>query len=218
MERYVELIEQRLGSKSRILIGIFGIPGAGKSTFSKLLLDELSVEAAIVPMDGFHYYKRELDSMEDPAEAHRRRGAPFTFNVDRFLDTLTMLRSGEPIACPSFDHKEGDPAEKAIVISPSCRVILVEGLYLGLKVGGWNRISALLDSLWMISIPLDIAMERVARRHVRAGIAKTIEEGEQRAQFNDREHALYIMENSKSADVTIVWDQVPSAMYTLLTY
>jgi hypothetical protein len=26
-------------------------------------------------MDGYHYYRRELDAMEDPAAAHRRLAA-----------------------------------------------------------------------------------------------------------------------------------------------
>jgi pantothenate kinase len=208
MERSLELIEHLLKSQSKVIIGIFGIPGAGKSTFSQLLVDALAVEAKILPMDGFHYYKRELDTMEDPVDAHRRRGAPFTFNVDKFIETLSKLRSGQEIAFPSFDHKQGDPVENDIVVSVSCRVIIVEGLYLGLQVGRWSEVSAFLDGLWMITIPLEIAMERVALRHFQAGITKTLEEGRQRADFNDKENAMYINEHSRVPDVIIPWNQI----------
>ena len=49
------------------------------------------VETRVVPMDGYHYYRKELDTFPDAAEAHRRRGAPFTFNANRFA---TELRQG----------------------------------------------------------------------------------------------------------------------------
>ena len=31
-------------------------------------------------MDGYHYYRSELDEMSDPELAHARRGAEFTFD------------------------------------------------------------------------------------------------------------------------------------------
>jgi pantothenate kinase len=51
----------------------------------KILKDNHDINAAVVSMDGYHYYKHQLDKFEDPKEAHARRGAAFTFNADRFV-------------------------------------------------------------------------------------------------------------------------------------
>ena len=44
------------------------------------------------PAPGFHYYRRELDAMPDPAAAHARRGAPWTFDAAAFLACLRAVR------------------------------------------------------------------------------------------------------------------------------
>jgi pantothenate kinase len=56
-------------------------------------------------MDGFHLYKRELDAMDDPAEAYKRRGAPWTFNPTKFFTLLHAVKAGGAHTAPSFDHK-----------------------------------------------------------------------------------------------------------------
>lgn len=51
-------------------IGIAGIPAAGKSylcsNLQQLLQEEHGINALVVSMDGYHYYRSELDQMEDP--------------------------------------------------------------------------------------------------------------------------------------------------------
>ena len=91
----------------------------------------------MVPMDGFHYYRSELDQMPDPALAHARRGAAFTFNARAFMDCVRRIMAASPadgpIAVPSFDHGRGDPVEGDIVVEPHHQLIIVEGLYVLLR-------------------------------------------------------------------------------------
>lgn len=82
-------------------------------------------------MDGFHLYRRELDEMPDPAEAHRRRGAPWTFNPGALLEVLKRCRDGEVVHAPGFDHRVKDPVEGEIVVGEGIRVVVVEGGYSG---------------------------------------------------------------------------------------
>ncbi len=42
-------------------------------------------------MDGFHYTRAQLDAMQDPAYAHARRGAPFTFDADTFVACVRQV-------------------------------------------------------------------------------------------------------------------------------
>ena len=83
--------------------------------------------ATILPMDGFHYYKRALDVMSDPALAYARRGAHWTFNAASFVQCVRRVREQDEVLVPSFDHAVGDPIEEDIVISKSHRIVLVEG-------------------------------------------------------------------------------------------
>lgn len=38
-------------------------------------------------MDGYHLYRKDLDE-----EGHRRRGAPFTFDSEKFKNDLSKLK------------------------------------------------------------------------------------------------------------------------------
>ena len=77
-------------------IGIAGIPAAGKSTICenlvKVLKEEHDIKAIVIPMDGYHYYRKELDEMENPKLAHERRGAEFTFNGKKFVEDVTSAK------------------------------------------------------------------------------------------------------------------------------
>lgn len=57
----------------------------------------------------YHFYRRELDALPDPAEAHRRRGAPWTFDAAAFVAAVRAARAGSRVSVPSFDHAAGDP-------------------------------------------------------------------------------------------------------------
>jgi pantothenate kinase len=74
------LLEYLLHCDTRILIGVAGIPGAGKTTLTAQLCQQLnqhfqSTVSIMVPMDGFHLTHAQLDALPNAAEAHRRRGA-----------------------------------------------------------------------------------------------------------------------------------------------
>ena len=51
-----DLLERvrRLGRDRRVLLGICGVPGAGKSTFTHRLADALGPAAVVGPMAGLH--------------------------------------------------------------------------------------------------------------------------------------------------------------------
>ncbi|XVF80896.1 hypothetical protein PTKIN_Ptkin15bG0111800 [Pterospermum kingtungense] len=68
--------------------------------------------AVVMPMDGFHLYRSQLDAMENPEEAHAKRGAPWTFDPVLLLNCLKNLRNQGSVYAPSFDHGVGDPTEE----------------------------------------------------------------------------------------------------------
>lgn len=83
-------------------------------------------------MDGYHLTRAQLDAMPDPAAAHARRGAAFTFDGEGFLRLVRRLR--EPLTdrtttifAPSFDHALKDPREDDIPIERTHRIVVLEG-------------------------------------------------------------------------------------------
>jgi pantothenate kinase len=141
-------------------------------------------------MDGYHYYRSQLDVMPDPAHAHARRGAAFTFDGHAFLSLVRKVR--EPLTptsptlyAPSFDHALKDPKENDIAIEPTTRILVFEGNYLSLDKMPWNEAAALMDELWFVQVDFETARRRLVPRHVKAGIASSEEEAEKRVTEND---------------------------------
>lgn len=70
-------------------VAVCGAPASGKTTLTqevgRRLNEEQHIPTIVVPMDGYHFYKHELDAMLDPEAMHARRGAPWTINVRLFL-------------------------------------------------------------------------------------------------------------------------------------
>jgi len=101
-----------------------------------------------------------LSAFADPEEAFRRRGAPFTFDVDSFIEMVRLL-SCSPVAdhddpsqdlwLPSFDHAKQDPVPFDIRIPTTTRVVILEGNYVLLNQHPWSQIGEMSDERYATS-------------------------------------------------------------------
>uniref|UniRef100_A0A7S3EIM3 AAA+ ATPase domain-containing protein n=1 Tax=Rhodosorus marinus TaxID=101924 RepID=A0A7S3EIM3_9RHOD len=177
----------------RLIIGIVGAPGSGKTTTSrdiKKRLQSKGLNCVPLPMDGFHFYRNQLDLFENPVQAHKRRGAPFTFDAERFISVLSTIRQANgPVFAPDFDHRKKDPREDAICIDEAAEVVIVEGNYLLLEEHPWTKVRPLLDASVFLDVDLETSMRRVVNRHVeQLGLSR--EDALNRVNSNDRPNAL----------------------------
>lgn len=198
----------------RLLISIAGIPGCGKTTLAARVVHGLNAAlgteiAAMIPMDGYHLTRAELSAMPDPERAHYCRGAHWTFNPVALAELIReckkpLVGEGEQkmIHAASFDHKIKDPKEADIPIKPNHRILVFEGNYLSLKnPKEWREVAELFDERWFLEVEEKVAKERLAKRHVEAGIVATMEVGYQRAEGNDLPNGRYLADPENMVEI-----------------
>ena len=117
----IEQISQTIKQQNHYLIGIAGIPGAGKSTLAHKL-QSLLEKSIVIPLDGYHLYRKDLDE-----EGLKYRGAPFTFDLQGFRQKIREVKKREkfPVYFPSFDHAVKDPKENDIVLKEDIKHVIV---------------------------------------------------------------------------------------------
>jgi len=190
-------------SPQRFILGIVGKPGVGKSTFTDYLRDQLSNElVAILPMDGFHMSNEKLIELG----RRERKGAPDTFDVDDFAETLANVRDshGVDIRFPIFNREIEASIPSAGLVSAGVKLVIVEGNYLLHDQSGWERIATHLDEAWFLSVDDDLRMERLIARHIEFG--KSPEDAKAWSQGTDEVNAKLIQLTQPRADYEVKLD------------
>ncbi|KAL1889593.1 hypothetical protein Sste5346_008842 [Sporothrix stenoceras] len=204
------------GPGYRYLVGISGVPGSGKTTLGASVAARINefessqdvdsnVIAHAIPMDGFHHSRAHLAAMPNAQEAIHRRGAAFTFDAEGFVDLVKRLRGhpNETVFAPSFDHALKDPVADSIAIPPTARIVFIEGNYIALNRAPWTEAAAIMDRLWYVNTPADVAVARLAKRHLASGIVADEKEAWERASGTDGMNADDIRANLLPVDEKI---------------
>ena len=202
-------------------IGVAGIPAAGKSylcaNLQKLLKEEHGLNALVVSMDGYHYYRKELDQMEDPEHAHARRGAEFTFDSQRFVDEVREAKESGKAQFPSFDHAKKDPEENQIIFdSENDQVVIIEGLYVLLNKKPWKQLQE--EDVFEKTIFVNTSEQKtVSRLENRMVNEMKLEPSvaQSRIYNNDLINARYIKDNMSMEDHTVVEIPTPEELADL---
>ncbi len=164
----VDQLKQRLAADdapARLVVGLVGAPGSGKSTIAAELEDQLKevgLFAGLVAMDGFHLSNTVLDELG----RHERKGAPDTFDVEGYLAILDRVRAegAKQVLVPVYRRDLHEPvAAGRIVAGPG--VVLTEGNYLALETRGWGAVRERIDLLIHIDVPEEVLVPRLINRH-----------------------------------------------------
>ena len=190
-------------SSERVLIGIIGKPGAGKSTLSKFLMAKLPKKfVTVVPMDGYHLSNKVLKDLKRAD----RKGAPDTFDVAGFISLVKRIRSEQTqnIYYPIFDRAIEESIAAQGVVTSATKVVIIEGNYLLHDDGGWEVCNDLLDESWMVDVDDVKRISRLISRHIAYG--KDPEAAKAWAKGTDEVNAKLIERGRNRADFVVAID------------
>jgi pantothenate kinase len=166
--------ERLLEHERRVLIGIVGAPGSGKTTLAATLEGALNAgcepsapRCRMVPMDGFHLSDavlRRLGRLD-------RKGAIDTFDAWGYRSLLERVRSevDHLVFAPSFERDLEQPIAAGTMIEPSVQIVVTEGNYLLMESDPWPLVRATLDEVWFCKLPPVVRFERLVARHIEFG-------------------------------------------------
>lgn len=202
--------ELRAGSPERLLLGLAGAPGSGKTTLARALVAKLGEDAVHLPMDGFHLADVQLRARGWLAE----KGSPRTFDADGYARTLHAVRSARrTVFAPAFERDLEQPLAGAVAVEPWHRVVVTEGNYLLLDEPGWREARQAIDVVWYVETDEPLRQERLLARHVRFG--KPAEQARSWVARVDEPNARLVAASAGRADAivcaTVTGDVAPSA-------
>lgn len=157
--------------RRRVVLGIAGGPGVGKSTLAEEAVEQLNATspdlAAYVPMDGFHMRHAKLEALG----ITHQKGAPHTFDGAAFAAFLANLKAATgPMPGPGYSRRIEDVVDDAFTVPAEARLLVVEGNYLLLSDAPWSQVRPLLDSAVFIDLPRETVRARLLRRHAAEGL------------------------------------------------
>lgn len=198
-----ELKNRSIRSDARIIVGICGAPGAGKSWVADGIARTLGSElAVVVPFDGFHL---STDVIADtPLMA--RRGAVDTFDLDSYKCLIARLRERdeEVVYAPKFKRGLEEPIGSAIAVPRHVPIVITEGNYLLIPHPTLRAVRELLDEVWYLDTPPDVRLPQLVARHVAFG--KNVTDAQEWAHGSDQRNAEEIEATRQWADRIITVD------------
>ncbi|MEW1976585.1 nucleoside/nucleotide kinase family protein [Microbacterium profundi] len=200
----------------RVVLGITGAPGAGKSTLAERLVDELGPELSVlVPMDGFHLANAVLHDLD----RHTRKGADDTFDAWGYAALMQRIRrqrggaSGgreDIIYAPHFRRDLEEPIGSTIPVLPSTPLVVTEGNYLLLDRQPWPQAREAIDEVWFLAPTEAQRLEQLIERHERFG--RSPEEARERSLGSDQRNAEVIAATAGRADLVVRLLDEPSPL------
>ena len=189
-----------LKHSGRFIIGIVGKPGAGKSTLTSHLIENLPKNSvSLVPMDGYHLSNLQLKNLG----LSDRKGAFNTFDSNGYVSLLKRINTetDQDIYYPVF-HREIEESYAADgVVLANTKIVLTEGNYLLFDKAGWEKVATELTEIWYININDDVRIERLVKRHEFYG--KDKESAFNWATGSDEINAKIVESTASKADVII---------------
>ncbi len=193
-------VEALLARQRRVILGITGPPGAGKTRLAEHVVSTFD-DTVHIPMDGFHLADVEMRRLG----RLDRKGAIDTFDADGYCALLDRIRATPPhtVYAPAFDRDIEQPIAGSIAVPPETRLVVTEGNYLLDEDEPWPAISTRLDEVWFVDVPHPERHRRLVARHIEFG--KSPEQAEAWVRDIDERNAERIEKCRHKADLVVTF-------------
>ena len=188
----------------RAILGIAGLPGAGKTTLARVVSQGVAGRlggdaVAHVPMDGFHLADVQLERLG----LRHVKGHPDTFDAPGYAALLDRLRAcgTQTVYAPGFERDLEQPIAAAVAVAPSVRLVVTEGNYLLLPDPPWAAARAALREVWLVESDDDERRRRLVARHVEFG--KSPDTASAWVARSDEANAQLIRRHSVAPDLVV---------------
>ncbi len=180
----------------RLVIGIAGGTGSGKTTLTDNLKKHFGDEITVLYHDN--YYKRH-DEMTYEERCLLNYDIPEAFDTDMFKEHLKMLKNGQTIECPVYDYTVHNRSDKVVEIE-SRKVILVEGILIFEN----KELCDLMDIKVFVDTDADTRILRRAIRDMKER-ARSLESITQQYLTTVKPmHEKYVEPSKKNADIIVL--------------
>ena len=179
----------------RVIIGIAGGTGSGKSTFTNRLKDEFGNKISVIYYDNYYRARNDI-----PLEERKKINYdhPDAFDTDMLIEHVKELKSGRSVECPVYDYTIHNRSDQTVTIE-SAKVIVIEGI----MVLQCDELRDLLDIKIFVEADAD---ERILRRVIRDVKERGRDvEGIARQYLNTVKpmHYIYVEPTKALADIVI---------------
>lgn len=181
---------------SRLVIGIAGGTGSGKTTVARNIVKRLSLDSvAIIQLDA--YYK-DLSDLPPSQRENRNFDHPDSVEHERFTADLRELRAGRSVRRPVYDFTTHTRAEETVEIAPR-DVVIAEGILLF----HYADLREVLDIKIFVDTPSDIRLLRRVTRDIRERGRTLASVTEQYLRTVRPMHEEFVEPSKRHADVII---------------
>lgn len=142
-----------------VIIGIAGPSGSGKSLLASTIVNELGSKQVVVISEDAYY--KDLGDMPQNVRAESNFDHPDSLDHDLMMKHLAILRSGQQVAIPEYDHSTHQRLESTQLIE-NHTIIVLEGILLFYD----PKLRDMMDIRIFVDTPLDICFIRRLERDI----------------------------------------------------
>ena len=198
------------GRDTRLVIGLAGGTGSGKTTVAEAIVHALDGErVAFLEHDAYYKDLRPLPFEERAAQNFDH---PDAFETDLMIDHLRRLRAGEAVDKPIYDYATHLRTEQRIPVEPA-PVIVVEGIL----VLAEPELRDLMDLKIFVDTDADLRFVRRIQRDIKERGRSPESVIEQYLATVRPMHLQFVEPSKRHADMIIPEGYNPGAVATLIS-
>jgi uridine kinase len=198
------------GRDTRLVIGLAGGTGSGKTTVAEAIVHALDGErVAFLEHDAYY---QDLQSLPFDERAAQNFDHPDAFETHLMIDHLRQLRDGKPVDKPIYDYAMHLRTEQKVRVEPAS-VIVVEGIL----VLAEPELRDLMDLKIFVDTDADLRFVRRIQRDIKERGRSPESVIEQYLATVRPMHLQFVEPSKRHADMIIPEGYNPGAVATVIS-